>query len=542
MRRTIRFAAGRRVFGLLAVFVIVFWSTTPAQAQSPHAGCASETPWASRPLGPSFVVVPPVLSPSASTAWVPLRAEVYRSDLEKDDAPLQLIVPERVLNRLLTDERRESGPVRDVILGAQVFGRQTTVIRAQFDCRPSRDQAEVHLVLQGVVHSDTVGLTPQAAVNTWGRHGVFAVKPVMFDGRQIMTRRAAMWVDVHNQYVAASTPFEGVPLLDAIARGTALSSAELQRPQADAETAARLVSQLGREFNRQTDRQLAQLNRRWRDELQTKFGDVWPEQLSLRTTESQLLLSAAWADTPSVDGALRDPNFASRSDAATVDDSITLRVHESAINAWLRRSSLAGKTYSETQLRNLFESFVANLGGRIVVKEETPTAALLVKPALIRLADRDPVIVKLEDSRLLLTIRASVEVAGQTVLAQDDITVPLSWNGQSDVWLVHAGPLAFAKADEGVSLFGMIATLVRGQLAAMFPDIELPKSIELPASETPLKSLRLEKAEASSGWLRLSLGVEKPAAPSTESSIPRTTTSAREVHESSARARSRRNG
>src|SRR5439155_2868575 len=149
--------------GLLLLVVSGAWAQTPA------------------PLG-SYESAPATTelmrSPSPRK---PERLEQARTPFAVDRSPLQIVIPERVLNLWLTKERVDAGPVRDVIMNAEVVGRQTTITRVQADCRPNDDHAEIHLVLRGTVQSDTVGMTRQAAVSTVGRHGVVVVKPVMFD-------------------------------------------------------------------------------------------------------------------------------------------------------------------------------------------------------------------------------------------------------------------------------------------------------------------------------------------------------------------------
>ncbi|TXT38751.1 MAG: hypothetical protein FD138_262 [Planctomycetota bacterium] len=270
-----------------------------------------------------------------------------------DCAPLQISIPEGLLNRLLTEDRSEIAPVRDVIAKADVIGRQQTSTRVVVDLKPSADDAELHLVLTGAVHSNTVGVTSQAAVKTLGRHDVLAIKPVMFDGYQITTKRPQVWVDVHNEHVDAATAFDGT-LFGGMARNTAIKTANKQKKQVDAETAEHLVAQLGPQFNRDADRQLAQFNREWRDSLRSRFGDLWPRQMSARSTDSELVLSAAWADAPEMNW--NEVNKTGSSGTRTIDnDAVKVWLHESVVNAWLRKLDLGGKTMTEAELRGVLE-------------------------------------------------------------------------------------------------------------------------------------------------------------------------------------------
>ncbi len=493
-----------------------------AFAQSPEPLCACGQPKPSRFSPPRFsapaMISPiPVQSEPFAIATPPrfgtpvvvraARIELAPAEFVHDRAPLQVSIPERLLNQLLTDERSEVGNVRDVIANADVVGRQSTATRVVVDVRPNNNFAELHLVLTGAVHSDTVGMTSQAAVNTLGRHDVLAVKPVMFDGNQITTRRPRVWVDVHNEHVGAQTAFDGT-LFGGFARSVAISTAKRQRAQVDAETADHLVAQLGPKFNREADQQLGRFNREWRDGVKARAGSLWPQQLTARSTDSQLLISAAWADAP----ALSQIDLPPVADA----DAVTVRVHESVLNSGLRTLNLGGKTMTEIELRESLESFVTTLGGRVIPRGNKLAGQPLPGTApLIRLGDKDPVRISIADGEVRLTVVASIEVAGQTVLAQDEITVPFSSKIERGEWRMTPGKLAYAKADHGVTLVGMVETLVRNQLTAAVPDVVVPDAIVVPGnlSTQVTSSLRLARAEASSGWLTLSLAFGATAQP-----------------------------
>lgn len=434
-------------------------------------------------------------------------------------APLQISVPEGLLNRFLADERSQVEPVRDVIAKADVIGRQLTATRVVVDVKPNNSFADLQLVLTGDVHSDTIGLTSQAAVKTLGRHDVLAVKPVMFDGYQITTKKPRVWVDVHNEHVAAATPLDGT-LFAELARSTAIKTVRKKQSQIDAETAERLSAQLGPQFNREADRRLAQFNREWRDGLRQRFGNLWPQRLSARSTETEVVLAAAWADAPEMPWSEISRNTSTQ---RVIDhDAVTVWLHESVVNAWLRNLDLGGKTMTEAELRGVLESFVTRLGGRVLPRDKKTTAQPLPGAApQIRLADKNPVRVTIADGQVRLIVVASIEVAGQTVLAQDEITLPWTSKLAQGDWRLTPGQLVFAKADTGVSLVGMVETMARTQLAAAIPEITFPETIPLPlapsTSNQPLTKLRLARAEAKSGWLEFSLAVGSTSQPIPES-------------------------
>ena len=115
-----------------------------------------------------------------------------------------------------------------------------------------------------------------------------------------------------------------------------------------------------------------------------------------------MLLSAAWADAPELVAA--DTGRVTGLNLIDVDaDSITVRVHESVLNSCLHRLELAGKTFSEPQVRGAFESFVARFSGRVVAANKVKAAPLAAAMTpQIRFADKDPVRFKLAEGKVLL--------------------------------------------------------------------------------------------------------------------------------------------
>ena len=123
-----------------------------ALAQSPEPQCACGLPQPIRFAPPRFFA-PAMISPipvrsepiviaSASRFGTPIvvhsaRIEPPADEIIHDRSPLQVSIPERLLNQLLTDERSELDHVRDVIANANVIGRQTTATRVVGDLRPS---------------------------------------------------------------------------------------------------------------------------------------------------------------------------------------------------------------------------------------------------------------------------------------------------------------------------------------------------------------------------------------------------------------------
>ncbi len=160
---------------------------------------------------------------------------------------LIVLVRESFANQFVQRQERDAGPVQDCILGARVVGDQMTFASTELDFLPDSDSARMVIRLTGTVHNNTVGITPQAQVFSRGEHDFRLEKEVDFNGLQFLTRTPSAWVSPHICNTGATTPLRefpliGEPLLEPVARMTAMSAAEQQRRQAELIAAQRVTA------------------------------------------------------------------------------------------------------------------------------------------------------------------------------------------------------------------------------------------------------------------------------------------------------------
>lgn len=359
---------------------------------------------------------------TANTAAVPV--EVRRP---AGPANLRILISEAFLNRLVAQDRVEPGPVRDVILGAQVSGQQTTVARLRADLVPSQDKARVALVLNGDVQSLTKGVTPQAVIDTLGKQQFFAVKEVYFDGVQLSTRHAEVYIRALNQTLGAMTPLSGT-LFGGLADRIAFRAAEQQRNQSEAVARDRLADRLFPSFDGEVDAKLAQANRqlgpirKWLDSVK-----LLPSTQAVWSTDTQLFQDYYVGATPA-------PPIGAAPEAAEGEGGLKLSIHESLLNTFIERTGLKGLKTTDKKLRELEEPFLSNLlsGGTTPVDENGESA--LKAPVLpdetegfvtdIEFDEHDPLTVRVERDRVLVTIKAHFKPAGQALVPPMAVTIP----------------------------------------------------------------------------------------------------------------------
>ena len=366
------------------------------------------------PFGPGPIIIAPVPATAnfgpRDFGRVPTAVEVRRPS---GPANLRLTVSESFLNRAIAQERVDPGPVRDVILGAQVTGQQKTVSKTRVDFIPSSEKARAALVLNGDVQSLTTGVTPQAKIDTAGQQQFVGVKEVYFDGVQLTTRHATVFIRARNQTIGATTPLTGT-LLEGFANRIAYQAAERQKTAGEAVARDRLAEKLFPSFDGEVDAQLAKANqqleplRKWLDSAK-----LLPSSQSVWTTDThlfhELLLGDSKPETaiPEVNG------------PADGENGLRLSIHESLLNTLADRGLKGFKT-TDKKLRELEKQF----SSAIADGDDPASAGTDGFVTDIEFDEVEPLTIRLERDRMVVTIKAHFKPAGQSVVPPMTVTIP----------------------------------------------------------------------------------------------------------------------
>lgn len=439
----------------------------------------------------------PVASPT------PHRAEARRST---GPVNLRLAVSESFLNRLMAQDRTDPGPVRDVILGAQVTGRQTTVTKLRADLVPSSDQARIALVLNGDVQTLTTGVTPQAMIDTAGQQQFYAVKEVYFDGVQFSTRHATVFIRAWNQTIGAMTPLTGT-LLGGFANRIAYRAAERQKSAGEAVARDRLAEKLFPTFDGEVDSQLAQANRqleplrKWLDSVK-----LLPSSQAVWTTDSHLFHELFVGDPKAA--AL----IAALNETSDGENGVRLSIHESLLNTLVDRAGLKGFKTTDKKLRELEKSLLSLAGGRSD-DGKSPVNDLPALPGTadfvtdIEFDNVEPMTLRLERDRLLVTIKAQFKPAGQAFLPPMAVTIPYQTEvtGNSIRWVagtprVVAGDRADPTAPPTI-METAIQKVIEANLIPLEFDRTLPTAFWRGSGPAP----RITSIKSDNGWATIAI-------------------------------------
>ena len=417
---------------------------------------------------------------------------------------LRVVASEKFLSKIVGETTTKQGPVRDVILGANVSGNQTTTVTVGIDLKPNNNGIRLNLVLNGVAQSNTVGVTSEANVYTRGHHTIKASKPITFDGERFATGKGEVSVWPNNTTTGVSTKYDNVFLFGGIANSIARGEVADRRGQSEAIAAERVRSKVLPEFNQEVDSKITKLNKDLEEKLNSKLREkeLMPSATNYRTTEDDLRANLRlMADRELAGG---DGPF------VTVPSSgFVVALHESLLNNSLDRLKFAGRTMTDKELASEIEKSFADLLGRPVNATEKIEAAGegSKEPATFIFPDKDPLRIRLNNGQLTLAIRAGLkQPAGEDDIPTQEIIVPLMFRVEGTELVIESGDVSVAPVDPPANAAMQItrATVVRRKVQNALPTRKFDRFISITENrQTPIQ-LGVTQVKSAGGWLSLS--------------------------------------
>ena len=442
----------------------------------------------------------PILWGQQVTPWVPVDTDtsvpIARQTLRPvgQNCNFAIRVTEEFANRMVERCQTQHGSVRDCILGANVFGDQSTTMRSGLNFMPCEAVARINLEVDGDVDSRTVGVTPQAQIQTLGRHHFRLVKEIDFDGTQARTRSPAVYVTPSQQHVGARTQFSAIPILGQIADGIALQEANRRNPIAARITAGKITEQAAPEFNRRVDDELSRLNQLLSGTARQRLEQfrLVPRSQLLSTTEDDLQWCVIM-DVPTPPPLL--PPEESRGAAGTV------LLHDSLINDLLARLPLAGIGVPDAAIDRWFRVLAGGGGLSELSRGGEPIEPQL---ATIQFDRTRPIQLRFQESRFELVLRLGfVPIAGPVIPTQE-ITIPFTAQVASDAVQFVPGEVEIAPGDPqqpGGALDDAARVLIRNQVQTRLQARSAPRRIPIELPDAQPTAVTIGQITLQSGWL-----------------------------------------
>ncbi|RLS75367.1 MAG: hypothetical protein DWI02_12570 [Planctomycetota bacterium] len=415
---------------------------------------------------------------------------------------LRVLVSEAFLNRLMSQNRVEQGPVNDFILGANVYGNQITNTAVDVDLKPSSNTVRFDLRLNGNINSNTQGVTPQATVYTIGNHTFNARKEINFDGQTFSTMPATIAVSPRNTTTGISTQMSGIPIIGRIAQRIATDQVEAKRGEAESIAAGRVQDNVLPRFNQDVDRSFAEQGDKLNREVFSglRATKLFPDTYNYQSTDQLMTMNARVMSPHQIGGDLPDSRLMSVTGA-------TALVHETALNNAIDQMDLAGQTVTEAELKAKIEAFLTKALNRpYKFQAETPVEATDEDEKALNgiiFAAVDPIRIRVTNDELTIVIRAGFKQEGKEDIPTREITVPISLEAAGNQILAKRGNVIVAAA-EGQGGGVAINAVVRKKIQSVLPDRAVDSKIEIKTPEKIVIS-HVTKIKLVDGWLVINI-------------------------------------
>ncbi len=418
---------------------------------------------------------------------------------------LKVVASEAFLSRMMAKVRTEEGPVRDYVLGADIYGEQTTKATVGIDLKPSDVGARFHVTLDGVTESDTQGVTEQATIYTSGYHSFLATKEVSFDGDKFKTHPATISVNPSNTTTGARTKVSGIPIFGSFFDSYAVSEARRRRGQSEAIAVDRVSRKVIPKFNKAVDEEFGDANVQLDERVNAPLRELnlYPSEKHFRTSETKLWISTRLMETDELSG--DRPNT-----TLTSTKGIVIHLHESLLNNSLDRMELAGRTVTEDELKRKLETLLTKTVGRDVKfqanesKDADDDDSDDKQPTTLVFPASDPIRIHIEDGSLSLIIRTGLkQEEGKDDIPTQKITVPLEFSVEGDDIVIKRGTVSVSPVERPKNRFVQIARagVVRKKIQSALPERKLDRFISVERDGLESVDVAIAQIKTLGGWV-----------------------------------------
>ena len=261
-------------------------------------------------------------------------------------------ISESAINRLVGRPVSETRPVRDLILGARVYGSAHTRGQLSLHTLPAVDHVDVELRVAGQIQTNTLSFKKSVCVSSCGFTDYAATKRLTISDERfvVMPPVTSAWTSNRILSIRKTGGRFGHRLVERIAR----KQVAQKKPQTERIASKKAKKQVSEKLDKQVVQALHESRNKYVEKFRWPLERIgmFPAHLNMSSGNAQVRVQATLASQKQVTTAQHPPGKRSSND-------ITVQLHESAVNNFAP-SLLAG-----IGLRQEKESDQAKLEGDV---------------------------------------------------------------------------------------------------------------------------------------------------------------------------------
>lgn len=310
------------------------------------------------------------------------------------NANFRITLSDDFVNRLLPPPQSFLEDVDDYVVGAHVVGRSETSADLSIRLEPSPRRWQMTFEATGFVASETASTRGPVTTFQDGLSEYLVRKHLAVDPTEgVMSSPSEAFAASESDLVGLRTDFDGVPLLNFIARSLALqqydSAAGEARYAVDNKVASRAQSRVDTEIEQRLNEIEQRLSTSVMDPLAELRLD--PTVTDMQTLNGALVARFRLADKDQLAAFTPRPREPQGS-------MISVQLHESALNNAIEGLQLAGQRIELTELYRKISRLANAADQPVELPEELP------RNVYVTFVDQDPIRVRFRDGRLHLSI------------------------------------------------------------------------------------------------------------------------------------------
>jgi len=421
-----------------------------------------------------------------SAGQAPALVEAIRAHHAKPNVFVQASA--ELIAAIIVRPVNEIQPVSDCILGTAIFGSGLAQGQAIAELVPNAERAQVELVINGTVHSNSVGYNRSVQIYSDGVTWLDTRKPIYLEPERI-------WAAPSYSRARTSTTTKDIDAPHKIVERIAWRRVQKQLPQAEAIASDHAAQRASSSADERSDQEIADLDDRYQKRFRKRLMErgIYPQLLRYSTTRQALCAMGLEADAADLAATTAPPTVAQPLD-------LTVQLHQSLVNN-MAEELLAGAILTPERLQNLSNELLGEVPERL---KPDPNK----EPWRIHFIDRQPLSVTFEDGRFRVVVR------GRFTRTLDRMNITAVYRIEETPEGVKAvreedldaSPPGF-KRGSGRQLSARQVSL-RRQLVERFSELFEPeiamRDIELRTEQGIAGKLRLARWEVSPGWTALS--------------------------------------
>jgi len=432
---------------------------------------------------------------SAALAWLEQSGQVPHvvtaARRAHSQPNLLLSVSQNLLAARIDRPVQQTAPVRDMILGTDIYGTGTTTGQLRVDLVPASQQWLVDFLLGGQVQTTTTGYNGPAILYSNGTTTFSARKRLEIGPEGIRAAPAQTSAVTDSTLTGVGSSLNFRPLAKMVQK-IARKKAGQQMGQAESIAARHAEERISRQLDAQVAEQLRTANANYAELFRSPLLQVgaFPQDVQFSTTDDALHLIAACAER----GTLAAPGPAPAIPHAGV---LSVQVHESLVNNLGRH--LAGRTLDESAFKSKLEEKFKKLPENW--EEPAPEKRTLT------FADQDPVALKLADGKVDFTLRAKHFTRGEKNFEAMNIHMVYEIQLQEHgVKLIRQGkldvlPPGYTGSPDDLPLGqALLSKLLQKTFDKMFPEVVETKGLDLQDAWQRVGKLTPVHVEVAQGW------------------------------------------